>query len=84
MISEKVFTSIEESYHFKKRKVLNNLQKLYDMGYDNSLICEILKLDVRIFKRFIDGTKIHKNNLKKIEDGLGAILILENQYEQKS
>ena len=84
MIREEVFALIEESYHFKRREMLNSLQKLYDMGYDNSLICEILKLDVRIFNRFIDGTKIHKTNLKKIEDGLGAILILENKYESKS
>ena len=43
------------------------------MGFSNSLICEILNMDIRVIQRFLEGKKPHKINFIKLQAGLAEI-----------
>ena len=72
---------VANSYHFSRKKVLEELKELNDMGFSNKLICEILDLDIRVIQRFLKGKKPHEVNFIKLKDGLTEI---RKQHEQRT
>ena len=64
---------VANSYHFSRKKVLEELKELNDMGFSNSLICEILNMDIRVIDRFLEGKKPHEVNFIKLKEGLAEI-----------
>jgi hypothetical protein len=64
---------VANSYHFSRKKVLEELKELNDMGFSNSLICQILNMEIRVIERFLEGKKPHKVNFIKLKEGLTEI-----------
>ena len=64
---------VANSYHFSRKKVLEELKELNDMGFSNKLICEILDLDICVIQRFLKGKKPHQVNFIKLKEGLTEI-----------
>ena len=72
---------VANSYHFSRKKVLEELKELNDMGFSNSLICQILKMEIRVIERFLEGKKPHEVNFIKLKEGLTEI---RKQHEQRT
>jgi len=64
---------VANSYHFSRKKVLEELKELNDMGFSNSLICQILNMEIRVIERFLEGKKPHKVNFIQLKEGLAEI-----------
>ena len=43
------------------------------MGFSNSLICQILNMEIRVIERFLEGKKPHEVNFIKLKEGLTEI-----------
>lgn len=72
---------VANSYHFSRKKVLEELKELNDMGFSNKLICEILDLDIRVIQRFLKGKKPHQVNFIRLKEGL---IEIRKQHEQRT
>ena len=72
---------VADSYHFSRKKVLEELRELNDMGFSNKLICEILDMDIRVLQRFLKGKKPHEVNFIRLKEGLAEI---RKQHEQRT
>ena len=70
---------VANSYHFSRKKVLEELKELNDMGFSNSLICQILKMEIRVIERFLEGKKPHEVNFIKLKEGLTEIRKQHNE-----
>ena len=64
---------VANSYYFSRKKVLEELKELNDIGFSNSLVCEILNMDIRVIDRFLEGKKPHEVNFIKLKEGLTEI-----------
>ena len=72
---------VANSYHFSRKKVVEELKELNDMGFSNKLICEILDLDIRVIQRFLKGKKPHQVNFIRLKEGL---IEIRKQHEQRT
>ena len=64
---------VANSYHFSREKMLLDLKELNEIGFNNSLVCEILNMDIRVLQRFLKGKKPHEVNFIKLKEGLAEI-----------
>ena len=77
----KIEELVANSYYFSRKKVLEELKELNDMGFSNKLICEILDLDIRVIQRFLKGKKPHQVNFIRLKEGL---IEIRKQHEQRT
>ena len=72
---------VANSYHFSRKKVLEELKELNDMGFSNKVICQILEFNPAVLQSFKDGRKPNTNNYLKLKEGLAEI---RKQHEQRT
>ena len=80
----KVYMNMEElvadSYHFSRKKVLEELKELNDMGFSDKVICQILEFNPAVLQSFKEGHKPNTNNYLKLKEGLVEI---KKQHKDK-
>ena len=64
---------VANSYHFSRKKVLEELKELNDAGFSDKVICQILEVNPAVLQSFKDGHKPHEVNFKKLKEGLAEI-----------
>ena len=71
---------VANSYHFSRKKVLEELKELNDMGFSDKVICQILEVNPAVLQSFKDGHKPHEVNFIKLKEGLAEI---KKQHKDK-
>ena len=56
---------VANSYHFSRKKVLEELKELNDMGFSDQVICQILEFNPAVLQSFKEGHKPNTNNIIK-------------------
>ena len=64
---------VANSYHFSRKKVLEELKELNDIGFSDKVICQILEVNPAVLQSFKDGHKPHEVNFIKLKEGLAEI-----------
>ncbi len=64
---------VANSYHFSRKKVLEELKELNDAGFSDKVICQILEVNPAVLQSFKDGHKPHEVNFIKLKEGLAEI-----------
>ena len=64
---------VANSYHFSRKKVLEELKELNNMGFSDKVICQILEVNPAVLQSFKDGHKPHEVNFIKLKEGLAEI-----------
>jgi len=76
----KIEELVANSYHFSRKKVLEELKELNDMGFSDKVICQILEVNPAVLQSFKDGHKPHEVNFIKLKEGLAEI---KKQHKDK-
>jgi hypothetical protein len=71
---------VADSYHFSRKKVLEELKELNDMGFSDKVICQILEFNPAVLQSFKEGHKPNTNNFIKLKEGLVEI---KKQHKDK-
>ena len=62
-VKAEIKDAVASSYHFLRKKVLEELKELNDMGFSDKVICQILEFNPAVLQSFKDGHKPNTNNL---------------------
>ena len=72
-VKAEIKDAVASSYHFLRKKVLEELNELNDMGFSVKLICQILEFNPAVLQSFKEGHKPNTNNFIKLNYGLAEI-----------